>query len=91
MRKNNDNSKYVRSNSITSRLEGIIERTYGPASRDLGVLAGVYMAGAGAGAYVGLLEVPMFCVLKEKRSKHEFDGNIIFVLVLFRFDSFAFR
>jgi hypothetical protein len=29
--------------------------------------------------------------LKEKRSKHESDGNVIFVLVLFRFASFCFQ
>jgi hypothetical protein len=37
------------------------------------------------------LEVPVCCVLKGKRPKHEFDGNSIFVLVLFRFASFDFQ
>ena len=42
-------------------------------------------------ACVGMLEIPLCCVLKEKRSKHEFDGNIIFLLVLFRFASCILR
>jgi hypothetical protein len=46
---------------------------------------------SGVDAYVGLLEVPVCCILKEKPSKHEFDDNIIFALVLFRFASFAFQ
>ena len=46
---------------------------------------------SGVDACVGLLEIPVDCVLKEKRSKHEFDGNIVFVLVLFRFASYIFR
>ena len=46
---------------------------------------------SGVDACVGLLEIPVCCALKEKRSKHEFDGNIVFVLVLFRFASCIFR
>jgi hypothetical protein len=46
---------------------------------------------SGVDACVGLLEIPLCCFLKEKRSKHEFDGNTIFVLVLFRFASFTFQ
>jgi hypothetical protein len=33
---------------------------------------------------VGLLEIHVRCALKEKRSKHELDGNTVLVLVLFR-------
>ena len=46
----------------------------------------------GVDACVGLLEIPVCCVFKEKRSKHElFEGNIVLVLVLFRFASCMFR
>jgi hypothetical protein len=34
---------------------------------------------SGVDACVGLLEIPVSYVLKEKQSKHEFDGNIVFV------------
>jgi hypothetical protein len=46
---------------------------------------------SGVDACVSLLEIPVCCVLKKKRSKYGFDGNITFVLVLFRFVSFASR
>jgi hypothetical protein len=40
---------------------------------------------SGIDACVNLLEIPVCLCLEGKRSKHEFDGNI--VLVLFRFAS----
>jgi hypothetical protein len=46
---------------------------------------------SGVDACMGLLEIPVCCALKEKRSKYEFDSNIVFVLVLFRFASCIFR
>ena len=46
---------------------------------------------SGVDACVDLSEIPVCCILKEKRSKHKFDGNIVFVLVLFRFASCIFR
>ena len=46
---------------------------------------------SGVDVCLGLFEIPVCCALKEKRSKHEFDGNIVFVLVLFRLKSCIFR
>ena len=53
------------------------------------VLAGVYMSSVDV--CVDLLEIPVCCVLYEKRPNHEFDGNIIVVLVLLRLTSLAFK
>jgi hypothetical protein len=37
---------------------------------------------SGGDVCVGLLEVPVRCVLKERQSQHELDGKVVFVLVL---------
>ena len=44
----------------------------------------------GIDACVSLLEIPVCCVLKEKQSEHDFEGNLVLVLVLFRFASCFF-
>ena len=72
---NFDNSKYVRINPITQKRAGIIERTYGSASRGLRGLTGVYISGVDA--CVDLLEINVWCN-EMNGPKHECDASFKF-------------